>query len=99
MRSAGETARYEQAVMACNPFLGDKDGGAELHDKMVTARVENECHCCGGTIKPGDRIRSRKERDYGELVTFRWCPDCCAAMALEDEDMGAAFEARIDLHR
>lgn len=82
----------EAKALAFDPFQGDIDGGALLKDKIVTARKEAECNNCKSTVKPGDRVRSITERDYDELVTYRFCTACCVAMA-EDEE-GGLFDAR-----
>lgn len=66
-----------------DPFEGDFGGPGDrtFHDRLVIARKEYECSHCGGVICVGDRHRSRVDKADGEIVKFRWCPACCAAMA------------------
>lgn len=91
----------ESAVLSCNPFDGDYGGSGAidrvLKDRMVTARKPGPCHLCLGTIKPGERARSRAEVYDGELMSFRWCEKCCRAMAKSLEDDGDAYEARAEI--
>lgn len=87
--------------LACDPFEGDFGGGSDgdgiLQDKIVRAAKLHgrKCHLCAGSIQKGERHRYRVEVYDGEMESFRWCPECCAAMAVSDEDDGEAFEARM----
>ena len=86
----------EEDVLAHDPFQGDFGslGDRTLRDKMVIARKAAECHDCGQTIQPGERIRSRTDIVDGEMMSFRWCQLCCAAMAMYGENPDV-LEARI----
>lgn len=89
----------EKECMACNPFEGDfGDGEIVLTDKIVTARKGGTCHLCRQEIKPGERIRTRKEAYDGKIDNFRWCSECCSAMAASWTDDGKAWEARAALN-
>jgi DNA-directed RNA polymerase subunit N (RpoN/RPB10) len=91
----------EAAVLSYEPFYGDETDATPLKDKMVTARKSAECHTCGETIQPGWRIRSLTERNNEEktLVTFRFCFECCKAMAISAEDGEDAIEARMAMRK
>ncbi len=92
----------EQDCLDADPFAGDfGDGEVLLSDKIVTAgkRHANVCNICGGSIEQGERHRARVEVWNGRCVTTRFCPQCCAAMAISFEDDGRAWEARVNLHR
>jgi len=86
----------EAAALMHDPFQGDFGdlGDRTLRDKIVTARKPAECHDCGSTIQPGERIRSRVDLSSGELMSFRWCQLCCGAMAVYGERPDI-LEARI----
>ncbi len=83
----------ESAVLRYEPFLDDDSDVTVLSDKMVTARKAAECVVCFGPIEPGQRVRARAERnnELHKMMTFRFCPACCAAMAKADDDAGAAI--------
>lgn len=88
MPEATQTVAFrDDDVLSCDPFEGDYGGAGDndgiLRDKIVRAnkRHVGACHLCGGDIEKGARHRSRSEVYDGDLMHFRWCPDCCAAMA------------------
>ena len=89
----------ESAVLRYEPFLDDDSDVTVLSDKMVTARKAAECVVCFGSIEPGQRIRARAERNNDEhkMMTFRFCPTCCAAMAKAGDDAGSAIEKQTEL--
>ena len=89
----------EAKVLNTFPFQDDFGcpGDKTLRDKIVTARKGGECHDCGQQIRPGERIRTLTERFDGELGTYRWCSECCAAMARSEVDGGDAWTARLNL--
>jgi hypothetical protein len=80
--------RWEDDCLADDPFAGDYggsgDGDAVLSDKMVTNRKGGSCHMCAGHCAPGTRNRVRTEVYDGDLMRFRWCVECCFAMAVYD---------------
>ena len=84
----------EELALQFNPFDGDfgAPGDTTLSDKMVTARKEGPCSHCGHTICKGERVRSMSAKFDGQLMSYRWCALCCAAMvkcqADEEDDSG-----------
>jgi hypothetical protein len=94
------TTPWEEDCLAYDPFEGDRDVDVTtIRDGFVKARKAGVCSTCSGKIRPGMRVRSRTERDNDErrIGTFRFCPECCDAMAKSWEDDGAAIEARFRL--
>ena len=93
----------ESDCLDLNPFEGDFGDGRDrtLSDRIVTARKLHSscCHDCGGDVLKGERHRSRVDIADGEFFTFRWCSECCAAMAKSWVDNGVAMEARAELGR
>lgn len=90
----------EQRILSVEPFADDYgDGEVVLSDRMVTAAKPHRaaCACCGGDVRQGERHRARAEAYKGRAMTFRWCSDCCGAMAGASQDGGAAWEARIGI--
>ena len=93
---------YDEAkALQCDPFEGCRGwpGDRVLKDKIVTARKAGPCHICPGEIQPGERVRTRSDVVGGQLMGWRWCAACCAAMASWWEDDGAALEGRYALRR
>lgn len=76
------TTDFERDVLAFDPFDGDfgEPGDSVLRDKMVNARKPGPCSHCGCKIIKGERVRSMSAR-FGDLMSYRWCSLCCAAMA------------------
>lgn len=91
----------EARVLAYNPFDGDfgSPGDRLLADVMVTAaKPHPHCHMCNGPIAKGERHRSRREIVDGDMMAFRFCGLCCAAMAKSWTDDGKEIDARTSLH-
>lgn len=85
----------DRNCLAYEPFEGDRDTDVRLlADRFVTSRVVHVCNVCQGAILPGLRVRARSEVYDGQVGTFYFCPDCCAAMACSWDDDGHAIEAR-----
>ena len=95
------SAFSEHGCLCCGPFEGDFGSPDDriLKDKMVTARKSGECHLCGQQIQPKERIRTMAAVFDGELMSYRWCNACCAAMAKSLYDDGEAWEDRSALRR
>jgi hypothetical protein len=89
----------EADVLAFDPFEGDfgMPGDRTLKNKMVKARKAGECHLCGGQVKPGTRIRVMTEKFEGRIEYYRWCNECCKAMANIWHDDGKEYEKRSKL--
>jgi hypothetical protein len=90
------TEKQKADCLAYDPFAGDfgDQGDKPLIDKIVKTRKAGECNKCTQQIVPGTEIRSRTDRADGAIMSFRWCHDCCVAMATSWEDDGEAIEAR-----
>lgn len=82
--------------LACNPFEGDfgEPGDRTLKNTIGKVRKDHKCSLCLGVIKKGDAIRIQTEVFDGEITTYRWCPECCLAMAKSWTDDGRAWERR-----
>lgn len=95
------SAFSENDCLACGPFDGDFGSPDDriLKDKMVTARKVGSCFLCEQEIRPGERIRTMSAVFDGELMYYRWCNACCAAMAKSWLDDGDAYEERAALAR
>ena len=75
--------RWESLCLSDDPFAGDF-GNCEvtLSDKMVTNRKGGICHTCAGECLPKTRNRVLTEVGDDGIQTFRWCQECCFAMAV-----------------
>ena len=84
----------ENDCLACGPFDGDFGSPDDriLKDKMVTARKGGECFLCEQEILPGERIRVMAAVFDCELMSYRWCNACCAAMAKMWLDDGEPYD-------
>jgi len=83
----------------CDPFEGcfGSPGDKFLENKVVVARKDNICCECGQEAAKGTHHRVMKAIFDGELHSYRWCEDCCVAMALSWEDGGEAWAGRIKM--
>ncbi len=84
-----------------DPFEGDFGcpGDTTLRDAMVKARKPHACTHCAGQIVPGETYRSRSDIADGDLMSWKWCALCCAAMVLQmegndDAEMTYPFDER-----
>lgn len=87
--------------LAVNPFEGDfgSPGDRTLRDKIVKSRKAGRCNLCGLQITPYTMIRSCTDIFDGEIATYRWCNDCCVAMAKSWTDDGNSLEHRASIRR
>ena len=87
----------EAECLKTNPFEGDfgSPGDKVLKDKIGTARKGGTCGMCRQWIAPGERVRLLAAVFDGSLMSYRWCSECCAAMAASWTDCGLAWEARV----
>ena len=87
----------EAECLKTNPFEGDfgSPGDKVLKDKIGTARKGGTCGMCRQWIAPGERVRLLAAVFDGSLMSYRWCSECCAAMAANWTDYGLAWEARV----
>lgn len=72
-----------EAALHYDPFAGDEgyDGDRCLRDGMVRTRATHWCHMCDCGIYRGELTRCAVWIFAGEIVTYRWCSECCEAMA------------------
>lgn len=89
----------EAECLQTNPFEGDfgSPGDKVLKDKIGTARKIGSCDMCSQEIHPGCRQRMLTAVFDGDLRSYRWCSECCAAMAASWHDDGVAWETRVSL--
>ena len=93
-----ERQDMERDALSFDPFGGDKEGfDRRLSDRIVTARKTRTCRECGGTIMPGERIRSFAAVDDGKVFRAEWCGPCVEAQARSWADGGEAVEFRCHL--
>ncbi|GLK72582.1 hypothetical protein KHC23_07670 [Ancylobacter dichloromethanicus] len=92
--------RRDLDVMSFDPFFPDETDTTLLSDTMGLASKWHDCAICGGRIWGGERIRRRVERineGRPRVMTFRFCPLCCQAMAASWTDDGKAITERTAL--
>lgn len=82
-------AKQDELILNFDPFEGDfgMPGDKVFTNKMAIARKEGPCSHCGLQIQPSERIRRQTSKFDGELMTHRWCANCCTAMANYDSDV------------
>lgn len=95
------TSEEEQGCLDLNPFDGDfgAPGDVTFADRICIARTPAVCRDCAGPIHPREQQRRLEAKFDGQLRVYRWCAECCRAMALSWEDDFAALEARWALRR
>ena len=79
------------------PLFADDFGDPSdvvLSDKIVTARSGHICVECLSPITVGARHRVHRGIYDGAVRMYRFCPDCCAAMAAVFNGQPDAMEAR-----
>lgn len=92
------TTAQEADCLRLNPFEGDRDVTYRvLRDGFVRCRAADDCMTCLGPVAPGMRVRTRVEVYEGKVYTFRFCEECCAAMAVSWSDGGEAWVARAEI--
>lgn len=112
-RLAGEmpdwtlTAADERSVLNFDPW-GERDAThVTLRSGFVNVRKTHQCDICFGPIAAKERVWAKTETDDGQVKTFRFCAECCYAIAhrfdeLDGDDLDAAWmrmERRYDLGR
>ena len=73
----------DRLILSFDPFEGDfgEQDDHVFSNKMVIGRKIYKCsHCCGHITK-GERHRYQSSKFGGELMTHRWCSECCEIMA------------------
>jgi hypothetical protein len=90
----------DEAVLAFDPYAGDKDDGGYkvIRDVLVHARKETPCTTCGRPIHLRMKIRvmTSLHKDKGFSST-RDCEFCCDAMAAWTRGDHAPMEFRMRL--
>lgn len=73
----------ESATLLYPLFEGDfgAPGDKVLNDQIATCKKPATCVECLGPIYPGTRYRRHVGVYDGQLRTYKYCADCCAAMA------------------
>ncbi|TJZ75617.1 hypothetical protein [Chitiniphilus eburneus] len=93
----------EVACLDVNPFEGDFGAPDDrvLEDKIVTTRKAAKCGCCMQDAQPGERSRVIAAIFDGQLMRYRFCAACCAAMAKcwDEDDDGETWAARARMGR
>lgn len=89
--------KWEENVLNYNPFEGDfgEPGDITFKDRLITSRKEHRCIYCCNKINKGDTYRKIVSKFSGELMTHRYCKQCCDAMAISWRDEGRAIEKRV----
>jgi hypothetical protein len=77
-----------QACLSFDPLEGDfgEPGDREIKNYLTVSRKGGPCDWCAATIISGAPIRRRVMHLDGEMRTFRYCIDCCRAMARSNSD-------------
>jgi hypothetical protein len=89
---------WPKHCLAHDPFAGDfGDGERVLRDKIVEARkfYHKGCDYCGDGIVKYEEHRVLVEASDGTIKTFRFCQECCIAMAFAAWDDGEDLESRL----
>lgn len=78
------------ACISFDPFEGDfgEVGDKTLSDKIVKGRKVHACFHCRKQIIAGELHRSRTDISSGEMLSYRWCYECCVLMAKIETDSG-----------
>lgn len=81
-------AKHPPGPLDYDPFQGDfgVPGDRTLSDSMVKARKAHQCSHCAGPIVAGETYRARSDIADGDLMTWKWCALCCAAMVEESAE-------------
>ena len=95
------TEKEKSDCLSCNPFEGDFGNSSDriLENKIVKGRAEVVCHLCGRKTVPGTSHRTMKAVFDGQFMSFRWCEECCKAMALSWYDDGQQYEKMVNINR
>lgn len=95
------TSKEEEGCLDLNPFDGDFGAPSDItfSDRICIARKPAVCRDCAGPILPREQQRRLEAKFDGQLRVYRWCVQCCRAMALSWDDDFAALEARWALRR
>lgn len=92
---------WEYLVLQYPLFQDDfgEPGDVVMKDRIVRGRKEFTCCECGDTIDIGTLQRYHVGKYGGDLLTYRFCEQCCVAMAMSWTDDGQMLEDRAQLRR
>ena len=77
--------QWKDAVLSTDPFEGDFGDGPNLSDKIVKTRNTKQlCSDCLSICQPGTYSRVIVANVDGQLLTNRYCEDCCTAMGFDE---------------
>lgn len=80
---------WRETVLSSDPFEGDFFDGSRLKDTIVKTRSAKAiCNSCLTPVVSGTYNRVISDKLDGELVTNRFCQDCCTAMGYYDVAIG-----------
>lgn len=82
------TDEEKHAILSTDPFHGDfgEQDDRIFSDRIGFARKEGECSFCDSIIRPGDQQRRMSAKFDGEMMSHRWCLECCMEMLNEDDE-------------
>lgn len=75
---------WKEWVLSSDPFEGDIGDGNNLTDKIVKTRQTKQlCSDCLSICEPNKYSRVISSAVDGQLLTNRYCQECCTAMAFD----------------
>ncbi|MFW2015234.1 hypothetical protein [Acinetobacter bereziniae] len=76
---------WKEWVLSVDPFEGDFGDGSNLTDKIVkTRKTQQLCSDCLSICEPNKYSRVISSSVDGQLITNRYCQECCTAMAFDE---------------
>lgn len=76
---------WKEWVLSIDPFEGDFGDGSNLTDKIVKTRSSKQlCSDCLSICEPNKYSRVVSSAIDGQLITNRYCQECCTAMAFNE---------------
>ncbi|WP_291375046.1 hypothetical protein [Acinetobacter sp. UBA6720] len=76
---------WKEWVLSSDPFEGDIGDGNNLTDKIVKTRQTKQlCSDCLSICEPNKYSRVISSAVDGQLLTNRYCQECCTAMAFDE---------------
>lgn len=88
---------FSESAALDYPLFADDFGAPGdriLTDEIRTCRKPRTCCECLGPVQAGTRYRYHVAVYDGAMRCYSFCTDCCAAMAINFDDDGAAMEVR-----
>lgn len=76
---------WKEWVLSADPFEGDFGDGGNLTDKIVKTRTTKQlCSDCLSICETNKYSRVISSAIDGQLITNRYCQECCTAMAFDE---------------